>query len=291
MAEPFPICYLNGEYLPLKEARISPLDRSFLYGDGVYEVMPVYAGRVFRFREHFDRLDRSLAEILMKPVYERGRWAEVCQELIRRNGATDSYLYIQVSRGAEYGRNHAPPPGIAPTVFAFAAPLPQIAPEKLTQGVAAITAQDTRWSRCNIKSTALLANVLLKQLAMEAGAQETILLREGMLMEGTSTTVHVVLGGEVRTPPRSTRLLPGVTQDVVTELAQRGGIAARMTAVSEAELRGANEIFIAASTFGTLPVTRLDGKAVGKGSPGPVWQKIQTLFETYKQELAGTPMY
>lgn len=288
MADPFPICYLNGEYLPLKEARVSPLDRAFLYADAVYEVMPVYAGRVFRFREHFERLDRSLAELLMPPVYTHERWGEICQTLIQRNAAPDSYLYIQVSRGAEYGRNHAPPKGISPTVFAFAAPLPPIPPEKLEQGVGAVTAEDTRWARCNIKSTALLANVLLKQLAVDAGAQETILLRDGLLTEGTSTTVHVVIGGEIRTPPRSTRLLPGITQDVVTELAQAHGIPTRMTSVTEAELRAADEVFIGASTFGTYPVTRLDAKSIGHGLPGPVWKRIHALFEAYKQGLAGT---
>ncbi len=289
MPEPFPVCYLNGEYLPLEDARISPLDRSFLYGDGVYEVMPVYAGRMFRFREHFDRLGRSLEGILMRPVHDHAQWAKICQTLIDRNGAADSYLYIQVSRGAEWGRNHAPAPDIKPTVFAFAAPLPQIPQEKVTQGVPAVTAEDIRWARCNIKATALLANVLLRQLAVKAGAHETILLRDGLLMEGTSTTVHVVIGGEIRTPPRDTHLLPGVTQDVVTELAQRAGIPTRRAQVTEAELRGAEEIFIAASTFGTLSVTRLDGKPVGSGVPGPVWKRIYSLFEDYKRELAGTP--
>src|SRR5262245_19516858 len=148
MADPFPICYLNGEYVPLKEARISPLDRSFLYGDGVYEVMPVYGGRMFRFREHFNRLDRSLDGILLSPVHDHEHWAQICRELLHRNKAADCYLYIQVSRGAEYGRNHVPAPNLTPTVFAFAAPLPQIPAEKLAKGVPAVTAEDTRWSRC-----------------------------------------------------------------------------------------------------------------------------------------------
>src|SRR5688572_5745209 len=200
MADPLPIAYLNGEFLPLREARVSPLDRAFLYGDAVYEVMPVYAGRVFRFTEHFDRLDRSLREIQMEPVYERPRWAQVCQELVKRNGAGDMYIYVQVTRGAEFGRNHAPLPLIERTVFCFAAPPVVPAPEKLERGVKAVTAADNRWARCDVKSTALLANVLLKQLAVDAGAHETIMLRDGMLREGSSTTVHVVIGGEIRTP-------------------------------------------------------------------------------------------
>jgi D-alanine transaminase len=290
MTEPLPVCYLNGAYLPLREARVSPLDRAFLYGDAVYEVLPVYGGRVFRFREHFDRLDRSLRELRMPPVYSRERWAQVCTELVRRNGAADMYLYVQVTRGAEYGRNHAPLPEIERTVFAFAAPLPQIAAEALEHGVAAITTEDIRWARCDIKSTALLANVLLKQLAVDATVHETILLRDGQLLEGSSTTVHVVIDAEIRTPPNSRRILPGTTRDVVNELAERGAIPCRAVAVSDAELRRAGEIFIAAATFGTLAVTRLDGKPVGTGSPGPIWQQIRRLFEAYKLELAGTPI-
>jgi D-alanine transaminase len=290
MADPLAIAYLNGEFLPLREARVSPLDRAFLYGDAVYEVMPVYAGRVFRFTQHFDRLDRSLKEIRMAPVYPRARWAEVCQELVRRNGGGDMYLYVQVTRGAEFGRNHAPLPDIERTVFAFAAPPVVNAPEKIERGIAVVTAEDTRWSRCDVKSTALLANILLKQLAVDAGAHETIMLRNQELREGSSTTVHVVVGGEIRTPPRSPHILPGTTRDVVSELASRAGLRFRSCAVSEAELRSADEIFIGAATFGTLAVTSLDGHPVGNGKPGPVWKRIRELFEDYKRELAGKPI-
>jgi D-alanine transaminase len=289
MAEPLPVAYLNGEFLPLKEARVSPLDRAFLYGDGVYEVMPVYDGRVFRFREHFDRLDRSLRELQMQPVHPREDWLEICEQLVRRNGGGDMYLYVQVTRGAEFGRNHAPLPDIERTVFAFASRLPPISAEKIERGVAAITTEDTRWTRCDIKSTALLANVMLKQLAVDAGATETIMLKDGFLREGSSTTVHVVIGGEIRTPPRSHQILPGTTRDVVSELAARGGITFRAVAVTEAELRNAEEIFIGAATIGTLAVTRLDDKPVGKGVPGPVWKRIYELFNQHRRELAGTP--
>ena len=290
MADPLPIAYLDGEFLPLREARVSPLDRAFLYGDAVYEVMPVYAGRVFRFTEHFDRLDRSLREIRMQPVYERKRWADVCQELVERNGGGDMYIYVQVSRGAEFGRNHAPLPEIERTVFCFAAPPVVPPPEKLERGVKAVTAPDNRWARCDVKSTALLANVLLKQLAVDAGAHETIMLRDGQLKEGSSTTVHVVIGGEIRTPPRSQQILPGTTRDVVGQLAARAGIAFLACEISEAELRSADEVFIGAATFGTLAVTTLDGRPVGSGAPGPVWKRIRALFEDYKRELAGKPI-
>jgi D-alanine transaminase len=226
----------------------------------------------------------------MQPVHERKRWAAICEELVSRNGGGDMYLYVQVTRGAEYGRNHAPLPDIERTVFAFAAPLPPIAPEKISRGVAAVTAADTRWTRCDIKSTALLANVMLKQLAVDSGATETIMLRDGVLMEGSSTTVHVVIGGEILAPPRSNQVLPGTTRDVVDELAHRGGIPFRSAAVRESALRGADEIFIGAATFGTLAVTTLDGKPVGAGVPGPVWTRIYALFDEYRRELAGTPI-
>jgi D-alanine transaminase len=285
MADPFPISYLNGEFLPLKEARISPLDRAFLFGDGVYEVIPVYGGRAFRFGPHFDRLDWSLAGIGMESVYDRQRWEAVCRELVERNGGGDMYLYVQVSRGAEYGRNHAPPAGLTPTVFAFAAPLSQLT-EKLEKGIAAVTALDTRWARCDIKSTALLANVLLKQKAAEAGAHETIMIKDGFLTEGSSSTVHVVIGGEIRTPPHCEQLLPGTTQEVVTEIAAELGIPVRFAAVTEAELRAADEVFIGAATIGPVAVTRLDGKPVGDGVPGPVWRRIRTRFEVVKDASA-----
>jgi D-alanine transaminase len=291
MAAPFPIAYLNGEFVPLQDARVSPLDRAFLYADSVYEVMPVYDGRVFRFREHFDRLDRSLGELRMRPVHSRAEWATICDGLVARNGGGDMYLYVQVTRGAEFGRNHAPLPDIERTVFAFATALPPVTQERLERGVAAVTAEDTRWSRCDIKSTALLANVMLKQLAVDANAAETILIRDGMMMEGASTTVHVVLDGEIRTPPKSHSILPGTTRDVVSELAMRNGIPFQAAPVSAEQLRTASEVFIGAATIGTLPVTRLDGHPVGAGVPGPVFKRIHAALESYKRELAGTPAY
>jgi D-alanine transaminase len=280
---------LNGEFLPLAAARVSPLDRAFLFGDAVYEVVPVYAGRPFRLREHLDRLTRSLAGIRMTPPLSHGEWGEVCGELVARNGGGDQYLYIQVTRGAEHGRNHAWPEGLKPTLFAFATALEPIAPRLLDQGVAAVTAADTRWARRDIKSTALLANVLLKKLAVDAGAYETILLEDGELTEGSSTTVHIVVQGALRTPPNGRQILPGTTRDVVGELASRLSIASRSVRVTEAELRNAEEIWIAFSTRGILPVTLLDGRPVGNGKPGPVFGRMHAAFIAYTRELAGTP--
>jgi len=289
VAEPLPICYLNGKYLPFDEARVSPFDRGFLYGDGVYEVMPVYAGRPFRFGAHCDRLTRSLAEIRMEDPHTRSEWRDIINTLVTRNGAGDQYVYWQVTRGAERGRNHAPLPNVPRTVFAFGAPLPVTAPTVFENGLACITAIDTRWARCDIKSTSLLANVLLRQLSIDANASETILLRDGELMEASASAVHVVIDGELRTPPHSRRILPSTTRGAVEELATRARIPHRTVSISENELRHADEIWLAAATREAVPVTTLDGKAVGTGKPGPLWQRIREEFQRYKQELAPEP--
>jgi D-alanine transaminase len=291
VGEPLPICFLNGDYLPLREARISPLDRGFLYSDGVYEVMPVYAGRPFRFTQHHDRLTRSLHEIRMQDPLAREAWRELYRELIDRNGiaASDAYIYVQVTRGAEYGRNHAPLPDVPRTVFAFAAPWPEGRAGWREHGLPAVTAPDTRWARCDIKSVSLLANVLLRQLAVDAGATETLLLRDGQLTDASASSVHVVIGGELRTPPNSWKLLPGTTRGVLQEVAGKAGVTWRSMAVSEAELRGAEEILLGAATREVQPVSLLDGKPVGTGKPGPVWRRLYDAYQAYKRETAGTP--
>jgi D-alanine transaminase len=289
MAEPLPLCYLNGAWLPLADARISPLDRGFLYADGVYELMPVYGGRPFRFSAHAERLTRSLGAIAMEDPHSRDEWRGILGALVERNGGGDCYLYWQVTRGAERGRTHAPLPVIPRTVFAFCAPLPRPSPETLAAGVACVTAADTRWARCDIKSVALLANVLLRQQSVEAGAAETILLRDGELTEASASAVHVVIGGEVLMPPQSRRILPGTTRGVVEELAVRAGLAWRPAPVSEAQLRAADEIWLSAATREVQPVTRVDGRPIGTGKPGPLWRRVYEELQRYKRELAGTP--
>lgn len=286
---PLPLCYLNGEYLPLNEARVSPLDRAFLFADAVYEVIPVYAARAFRLRAHLERLDRSLREIRMSPPLSHEAWRDICAELVQRNGGGDQYLYLQVTRGAEYGRNHAWPEGLKPTLFAYASVLEPLTPDLLEQGVRAVSAPDTRWARRDIKSTALLANVLLKRLAVDAGAFETLLLEDGALTEGSSTTAHVIVDGVVHTPPNGPKILPGTTRSVVEELAERLGIKTRSTRVSESMLRAADEIWLAFSTRGVLPVTSLDGQRIGTGRPGPLFRRLHAAFLDHIRELAGTP--
>lgn len=284
MPEPLHWCLLNGQRMPLAEARISPLDRSFLFGDGIYEVMPVYGGRLFRPQRHLERLARSAEAIRLQNPHDCAQWTALLGELVAANGGGDQYVYLQLSRGADTQRNHAPLPQIAPTVFAFSAPWPQPAESTLREGLACITAADTRWARCDIKSVALLANVLLRQLAADAGAGETILLRDGQLMEASASTVHVVHKGVLLTPPNSQRILPGTSRNVVEELADELGIARRDAPVSEAELRSAEEIWLAAATREVQPVTRLDGKAVGNGKPGPLWRGIYDAWQQLKRD-------
>jgi D-alanine transaminase len=286
---PLPICYLNGDFQPLATARVSPLDRAFLFGDAVYEVMPVYGGRPFRLREHLDRLNRSLTEIRMTAPRTHEQWQAICLALVERNGGGDQYLYIQVSRGAAPDRNHAWPAGLAPTLFACTSALEPLGRNLLEQGVAAITTPDTRWARRDIKSTALLANVLLKKLAIDAGAYETIMLERGSLTEGSSTTVHVVSGAAIHTPANGHAILPGTTREVVMEIAAQLQVPCMSGPVSEAALRGADEIWLAFSTRGILPVTRLDGAPVGSGRPGPLFVRMHAQFLKLVASLSGTP--
>jgi D-alanine transaminase len=278
--------WLNGRFLPLSEARISPLDRGFLFADAVYEVLPVYAGRVYRLQQHLERLDRSLREIRMRPVMDHGAWSRICGGLVARNGGGDLLIYIQVSRGEEPERMHLPRPGVEPTVFCCASRLPPIRDDLLERGVSCVTAPDNRWGRCDIKSTALLANVLLKWQAQDAGAVEAILLRDGQLSEGATSSVHVVRDGALVTPPQSTRVLPGTTRGVLEEIAGRCDIAWHLGDVNESELRRAPELMLASAGGGLRAVTQLDGQPVGDGAPGPVFRKLCTTWLETRREFS-----
>jgi D-alanine transaminase len=281
VASPLPTCYLNGQLIPLQEARISPLDRSFLFGDGVYEVIAVRHGQARRLAANLSRLSRSLNELRILNPHTPTQWSGIVAKLIAANGGGDIYVYIQVSRGAEFGRNHAPLPAIEPTVFGFCAPLLLPTKQSLERGVPCVTATDTRWARCDIKSVALLANVLLRQRAVEAAASETILLRDGMLTEASASSVYVITGGRICVPPNSHQLLPGTTRTLVEELADRAGIARQVDDVTEAQLRGADEVWLSAATRGVVAVTSIDGRPVGDGRPGPLWRRMHQLVEAY----------
>ena len=288
MAAPLPICYLNGEYLPLTEARISPLDRGFLFADSVYEVLPVFARRPYRFVEHFTRLDRSLHEIRMQSPHSHREWLEILQELTKRNAFETFYVYVQVTRGVEFGRNHAFPPNAKPTVFALCSPLPELTEENRTRGLSAITVEDFRWRRCDIKSTMLLGNVLMKQAAADVGANEAIIVADGEVLEGSSTSVFAVRNDTLITPPNSHRILPGTTRDAVLELA-RSKMAIDIRALKVAELFAADEVWISAATRDVLPITRIDGKTIGAGKPGKHWQNMLDWFAADRARLAQQP--
>jgi D-alanine transaminase len=285
---PLPLVWLDGRLLPLAQAHISPLDRGFLFGDGVYEVLPVYGGRAYRFDEHLERLDRSLREIRMPPALDRDGWLAAFGALVHGNGGGDLLLYVQVTRGVEPERNHVPRPGVRPTVFACVSPLPVIAASVIERGTSAITADDMRWSRCDIKTVSLLGNVLLRWQAADAGTTESILLRGGLLTEGSTSSAHVVKGGRLSTPPQTNAILPGTTRSVLFELAARAGIPSERRPVTEAELRGGDEILIASAGGGIRAVTTLDGKAVADGMPGPVFRKIHAGFRATIQEFSTT---
>jgi D-alanine transaminase len=289
MGELLPLCYLNGEYLPLADARVSPFDRAFLFGDAVYEVVPVYNGRPFRLKEHVDRLNRSLESIRMTAPLTHAEWAVICTRLLEPAKAKDSYIYLQVTRGAEMGRNHAWPEGLTPTIFGYVTVSDPIPAAMIERGVAAVSAAEIRWARRDIKSTALLANILLKKLAADKGAFETMMLENGELTEGSSTTVHVISKGVIYTPPNGHHILPGTTRDVVTELAARLKMPSEAARIPEAMLRSADEIWLAFATRGLLAVTTLDAKPVGNGVPGPLFKRMHAAFLDYIQELAGTP--
>jgi D-alanine transaminase len=281
MTEQPVIVYLNGEFLPSDEARISVLDRGFIFGDGVYEVIPVYGGRLFRLPHHLERLDHSLEGIRLANPLDHGHWRAVLKELVERNGDGDQSLYLQVTRGVAE-RDHSFPPDTEPTVFAMSKPTGEVAPE-LRDGISAITVEDIRWKWCNIKAIALLPNILLRQQAVDNGAAEAVMLRDGFVTEGAASNIFIVNNGVVLTPPKSNLLLPGVTRDLVVELCHENGVPCVEGAISEMQLRAADEVWITSSTKEILPVTRIDGQAVGHGRPGPLWQQLIALYQEYKQ--------
>jgi D-alanine transaminase len=281
MASTLPVAFLNGAFLPIGEARISPLDRGFLFADAVYEVIAVYGGRPLLLDEHLARLARSLGELRIDAPRDGTGWRDLVAELVRRNGGGDMGVYLQVSRGADAGRDHGFPAGIAPTVFAMASPLRAFDPDHA--GVRAITGPDIRWARCDIKSTALLPNVLLRQAATDAGAGEYLMLRDGFLTEGSGSTVIVVERGTLASRAASHEVLPGTTILLVRELAASLGIGYREDTISESRLRAADEVWITAALRGVAPVTHIDGRPVGDGMPGPVWRAVADAYERRKR--------
>ncbi len=287
MAAPLTLAWLDGRFLPAKEARISPLDRGFLFGDGVYEVIPAYAGRLFHLEKHLKRLQYSLDAIRLKNPLGDAQWSAMLGELVTRNSGGDQAVYLQVTRGADVGRDHAFPSGVPATVFAMSSVLPPLPEALKTEGARAMTLPDFRWQRCDIKATSLLANVLLRQQATEAGCNEAVLVRDGHATEGTSSGLFIVEAGVIVTPPKGPELLPSVTRDVVLELARAAGLTTREARIPVSSLTQAQEIWFVSSMREVYPVTELDGKPVAGGKPGPVWRRMFELFQQDKARLAA----
>lgn len=271
------IVYLNGQYLPLADAKISVLDRGFLFGDGIYEVIPVYGGKLFRLHEHLNRLENSLRKIRLPLFISHSQWEEILLGLIC--GDNNQSIYLQVTRGVAK-RDHSIPSNIEPTIFAQSTPLEPV--EIPAGGMRAITLQDIRWTYCDIKSVALLANVLLRHQATEKNCAEAILIRDDHVTEGAASNVFIVKNNALITPPKSKHLLPGITRDLILELAKDSQIPARESDISVAELKLADEIWLTSSTREIIPIVELDGKPIGAGKIGPLWHEMLTIFTDYK---------
>jgi D-alanine transaminase len=277
--------YLNGQFLPIEEAKISPLDRGFLFGDGAYEVIPVYSRRPFRIDEHLRRLQLTLDGIRLPNPHALEEWRRLVERIIADNEFDDQSVYIQVTRGADSKRDQAFPSGVAPTTFIFTAPLVTPSAAQREMGIAVVSALDNRWLRCDLKTVSLLANVLLRQQAIDAGCVETIMLRDGYLTEGAASNIFVVKNGVLLAPPKDHRMLSGITYDVVLELAARHGMAHEVREISEAELRSADELWMTSSTKEVLPITVLDGKPVGNGKPGPAARQMYAWYCSFRDDV------
>jgi D-alanine transaminase len=288
-AIPDTLCYLNGEYTPLNEARVSVLDRGFIFGDGIYEVVPVYSRRLFRFEEHMSRLDRSLAKLRITNPHTRSEWLERCRRLIEAQASDDQLLYLQVTRGVAL-RDHVMPTDIEPTVFMMVSALKQPSLEQRHRGVACVTARDFRWERGDIKSTSLLGNVLARQISADRGAVETIMFRDGFLTEAAACNVWVVRDGAVLGAPKSEHVLEGIRYELIRELCEQQGIGFNLRPIAEAEVTSADELMLSSATKEVLCVTTLDGEPVGhgagRGKPGPVYARIFEAYQRAKAEQA-----
>jgi D-alanine transaminase len=276
--------FLNGKFMPIEQATVPVLDRGFIFGDGVYELIPVYSRVPFRIDEHLARLERSLQEVRIRNPYSRERWREIIVQLIAQQPYEDQGVYFQVTRGVAK-RDHAFPKGVEPTVFVMSNPLVNPPAELVEAGARAVTAPDFRWLRCDIKSISLIGNCLLRQLSADVGAVETILLRDGQLTEASASNVFIVKGGVVRGPAKSNLILPGITYDVVIELARDAGMPLDIGEVSERELRAADEIWVTSSSKEVLAIVDLDGKPVGEGRPGPAFRRIYQLYQDFKRRV------
>ena len=276
--------FLNGKFMPIEEAHVPVLDRGFIFGDGVYELIPVYSRVPFRMDEHLARLERSLAAVRIRNPYSRAEWREIILQLVAKQSFDDQGVYFQVTRGVAK-RDHAFPKDAVPTVFIMANPLVNPPLELVERGAAAVSAIDDRWQHCDIKSISLIGNCLLRQVSADVGAVETILFRDGKLTEASASNVFVVKGGLILSPPKSSLILPGITYDVIAEIAQAAGLALEYRDISEAEVRGADEIWVTSSSKEVLAIVTLDGRPVAGGKPGPLFRRVHALYQEFKLKV------
>ena len=287
------LVYLNGEMLPISQAKVSVLDRGFIFGDGIYEVVPVYGRRLFRFDEHLARLSRSLSKLRIDNPHSRDDWLGLCRRLVaacaEATGADDQLVYIQLTRGVA-PRDHVMPPGLKPTVFMMANPMKPATPEQRHHGVACTTARDFRWERGDIKSISLLGNVLARQMSADHGALETIMFRDGFLTEAAASNVWIAHEGALLGPPKSDHVLEGIRVELFKELCEDCGIAYNLRPISEADVRAADEVMLSSATKEVLAVTKIDGEAVGhgalRGKPGPVYARLYEAYQAAKQTMS-----
>jgi len=286
-------CYLNGQYQPVSQASVNVMDRGFIFGDGIYEVVPVYGSRLFRFDEHMARLSRSLSKLRIANPHSRDDWLGLCRSLVastfESTGATEQLVYIQVTRGVA-PRDHVMPQGIKPTVFMMANPMKQASAEQRHAGVACTTARDFRWERGDIKSISLLGNVLARQMSADHGAMETIMFRDGFLTEAAASNVWIVQEGALLGPPKSDYVLEGIRVELLRELCEDCGVAYNLRPIPETDVMSADEIMLSSATKEVLPVTRIDGELVGhgamRGKPGPVYARLHEAYQRAKLTMS-----
>ena len=274
--------YLNGRFLPIEDAKVSVLDRGFIYGDGVYELIPVYRREPYRLPQHLARLQRSLDGIRLANPHTNAEWKSIIRDLVARTPFDDQGVYFQVTRGAAK-RDHSFPMGVTPTVFMMSNPLPLPTAEQIERGVAVVTAIDERWLHCDLKTISLLGNVLARQRATDAGAAEAILFLDGYLTEASASNVFIVRGGVIVAPPIDNQILPGITYDAAFELARNGGMPLEVRPIAREEALEADEMWLSSSTKEVLAVTTVDGKPFAAGVPGPVFRKMYELFQASKR--------
>ena len=280
-----PTAYLNGEFLPLSETRISVMDRGFLFGDGVYEVIPVYGGRLFRLEHHLKRLQNSLDAIRISNPLAPAEWHLMLTKLVESNDAEDQAVYLQVTRGVAEKRDHAFPADVTPTLFAMSTPMAESVDIDAIPGVSAVTLEDIRWNLCNVKAITLLPNVLLRQQAIDGGGTEAILIKNGLAIEGAASNVFIVSNGLLITPANGPSLLPGITRDLVIELAANHAIPFREADITEQQLFDAEEIWLTSSTREISPVIQLNDRVISAGKPGPLWRHMMNLYQDHKMAI------